>query len=192
MEHETAFTCRRHATKTRSSEDCLANLLLPSPPLIIFGRRVICWSRGRNNNAGNVSPKNRWGIRENAVAWLSRRARSLDGAWAGFVCSALFSGHGKIALCDGRREKGGKRKNDTLTRFDVSRSGISSLDYIRIGVCIIIDNNVSVGAWFFFVGSTDYFTLGRRGRVEKLAGRCQKKFFTRARRHNALSSFQSY
>lgn len=87
----------------------------------------------------------------------------MDGAWAGFVCSALFSGHGKIALCDGRREKGGKRKNDTLTRFDVSRSGISSLDYIRIGVCIIIDNNVSVGAWFFFVGSTDYFTLGGGG-----------------------------
>lgn len=57
----------------------------------------------------------------------------------------------------------GERKNDTLTRFDVSRSGISSLDYIRIGVCIIIDNNVSVGAWFFFVGSTDYFTLGGGG-----------------------------
>lgn len=103
-----------------------------------------------------------------------------------------FQAMGKLRCVMGEGRRGGKRKNDTLTRFDVSRSGISSLDYIRIGVCIIIDNNVSVGAWFFFVGSTDYFTLGRRGRAEKLAGRCQKKFFTRARRHNALSSFQSY
>lgn len=69
-----------------------------------------------------MSPKNRWGIRENAVAWLSRRARSLDGAWAGFVCSALFSGHGKIALCDGRREKGGEEEEryvDEVRRLSV-------------------------------------------------------------------------
>lgn len=55
---------------TRSSGDCLANLPPLPPPvrgLIISGRSVICWSRGRNNNAGNVSPKNRWGIRENAL-----------------------------------------------------------------------------------------------------------------------------
>lgn len=60
-------TRRRHALQK------IASLISSSPPppvrgLIIFGRRVICWSRGRNNNAGNVSPKNRWGIRENAVA----------------------------------------------------------------------------------------------------------------------------
>lgn len=64
----------------------IASLISPLPPpvrgLIICGRRVISWSRGRNNNnAGNVSPKNRWGIRENSVAWLWRRARSLDGAF---------------------------------------------------------------------------------------------------------------
>lgn len=64
-----------------------------------------------------------------------------------------FQAMGKLRCVMGEGRRGGKRKNDTLTRFDVSRSGISSLDYIRIGVCIIIDNNVSVGAWNNFFSS---------------------------------------
>lgn len=73
-------------------------------------------------------------------------------------------------------EKGGEERYE-LTSFDVSVYKFVGLYGLA---CIII----------FFSRINGLFHIGER--VEKLVRRYQQKIFTRARRHNALSSFQSY
>lgn len=96
-----------------------ANYLLPTR------NTLVTWPYN-NNNAGNVSSKNRWGIRENAL----RDFRGELDLWTErgpcFVCSALFWGHGKIGRTKKRARR--ERKNDTSWRVSTSRC-ISLLDY---------------------------------------------------------------
>lgn len=104
-----------------------------------------------------------------------------------------FQAMGKLRCVMGEGRRGGEEERyvDEVRRLSVGYKLVGLYTDWRV-----YNHRQQCVGWsleqFFFVGSTDYFTLGRRGRVEKLAGRCQKKFFTRARRHNALSSFQSY
>lgn len=111
-------------------------LLISLPPLIICGRRVISWSRGRNNNAGNVSPEESLRNPRERVAWLWRRARSLDGAWAGptFVPRS-FQVMGKFVVEEWRGRGRGMRtigcRRALMFRYKSSLD--YTLDYTFIG-----------------------------------------------------------
>lgn len=103
-----------------------------------------------------------------------------------------FQAMGKLRCVMGEGRRGGEEERyvDEVRRLSVGYKLVGLYTDWRV-----YNHRQQCVSWslVFFRRINGLFHIGgRRGRVEKLAGRCQKKFFTRARRHNALSSFQSY